>query len=314
MTRRQHVSLDDGTEPSNFGITNLTRSTVEFVAIQQSPDSPHELTQLCIPLRAELDSLRKALVSLQSSEEQTLTEYRDTEIHLERIISRGRSISKSTSDSFSRIIQSSKANHDLRQKLLRVDHSISFRISDAQRKMSDALFQYDGDLQRWRELKRQLAVYDKRLAELRSIFEAMRCEYTQLALSEKLHQDHHAQLKIKLDDQKRQLDELTVPYSDLKARFEILREERKQRESGIQKRLERARAIRDGVKDSIADLKREQDEYRAKIEVLEEIQDDLVAKRDRLTAEVGHLIELSGWRKAQSEQLAEFAPSRFNVK
>lgn len=277
-------------------------------SVAPKTDETDELTRICVPLREELTALREELFKIQEDEKTTLNEYLQTEILLQRTLNQMKSKQKkdATIDSkFDELIKQFKHNQSLREQIVSTDHHIFYKISDAQKKASDARFIFDTDRILAKSIRDELDALKTKSSQLDGILDSIRAEYIGLTITEKDLEDDKNRLQKQLDEQQRIFDELTEPYVLLRQRFETLSTERKGRERALQKKLTRAEEIRDQKKEYIARVKKDQDVVREKITKLEHTVSDLTDKRDRMNAEIAHLLETSHRHKEQIAALQD---------
>ena len=264
--------------------------------------STDELARVCVPLRQELKALRDELFKIQDAEDATLKSYRDAETELQRLINGFKSGRDAKLEAeFETLIAETSANRSLREKIVDTDHKVFFKISEAQKKASDARFKFDGDRLLGKGIQEELERLRQRSAQLEMILEAIRAEYIGLTISEKNLMDEQKRLQRKLDEQQQQFDEMTGPYVQLRKRHDQLLNERRKREKALLRRLEAATEKRDQKQAKVAEIRQQQDEYRKKIAELQATVDELTYKRDRVNSEVEHVIAVSKRRQEQRQ-------------
>lgn len=289
-------------------ISSKSRMSRFCRSVAPKTDETDELTRICVPLREELTALREELFKIQEDEKTTLNEYLQTEILLQRTLNQMKSKQKkdATIDSkFDELIKQFKHNQSLREQIVSTDHHIFYKISDAQKKASDARFIFDTDRILAKSIRDELDALKTKSSQLDGILDSIRAEYIGLTITEKDLEDDKNRLQKQLDEQQRIFDELTEPYVLLRQRFETLSTERKGRERALQKKLTRAEEIRDQKKEYIAQVKKDQDVVREKITKLEHTVSDLTDKRDRMNTEIAHLLETSHRHKEQIAALQD---------
>ena len=262
-----------------------------------------ELARVCVPLREELKRLRDSLFAIQDTEYSTLREYRDTEIELQRLLNNRKSAGdgRISQTDFNELISTTSSNRELREKIVDTDHKVFFKISEAQKKASDARFKFDSDRLLGKDIQEELERLRQKTAQLEMLLEAIRAEYIGLTISEKSVVDEQKRLQQKLDEQQQEFDEMTEPYVKLKAQYEHLLNERNKREKALLRRLDAVIEKRDKRKEAVSAIRKEQDEYRTKIAELEDVVADLTYKRDMVNSEVEHVISVANRRKEQCE-------------
>lgn len=272
-------------------------------------DTP-KLSAACSGLRTDLQQRRDELWNIHDCETNILKEYRSAEVRRYNILHKiggslrsGKS-KKQVADLLEELLQRSRANDGFRERIVTTDHSLSFRVREAQKKVSDERFKLTvGEKNEW-ELVEQLDRLKVHAQDVNNLMLTIRTEIVTFTVTKKdLSREIKRQVET-LEDQRLEFDGLSGLYVELTQRFDELSHDRKERDDVLDVSLVEHKVVREERTRELAQAKSEREMAEARLAKLQGIVGDMTYKRERLDDELRQLRALA---KRRNEQCAEFA-------